>query len=228
MSVETLRHFSVFDPKDTEDQKIDVIGVGATGSRIVLSLVKLGLTNIHIWDDDIVASHNIANQIFSNLDIGKKKVQALYKIIKKTLGVELIIHDTKVVGDEELGNVVFLLTDTMESRKIIFEKGLKMKPHVNLVIETRMGAETGRIYSFNPCHFRHIKEWEDTLYSDDDAVESLCGTQITVGPTAELVCGFAVWQFIHWVNRLAGKDEQELYNEIIFSTNPYVLLQRQF
>jgi len=222
------RHLSKFDPDDAKDYRIDIIGVGATGSRIALNLARLGLTNFHVWDDDVIETHNVANQDFNNTDIGKKKVHALQDNLKNNFGVDIVAHDAKVTGDEELGDVVFILTDTMDSRKVIFEEGLKFNPRIKLVIETRMEAESGRIYMFNPCNPTHIREWESTLYSSEEAVTSLCGTRTSVVATAELICGYSIWNFIYWCNHQVGKVYQELSNEIIFSTRPYILLERQF
>ena len=62
--MELMRQFEVFLPNKFKDKRIDVIGVGATGSYIVWLLAKIGLSNIHIWDHDVVEDHNIPNQCF--------------------------------------------------------------------------------------------------------------------------------------------------------------------
>ena len=89
-------------------------------------------------------SHNIANQVYGKGDIGKTKVKALAEIVKAQTGCELKVHETKVDGTQEMGDVVFLLTDTMSSRKEIWTKGLRYKTKIKLMIETRMGSDTGR------------------------------------------------------------------------------------
>ena len=73
-SIDTRRHIDVFSPDLFGKRRIDVIGAGATGSRVVLALAKLGLDNIHVWDFDHVEAHNIANQVFGLADIGKLKI----------------------------------------------------------------------------------------------------------------------------------------------------------
>lgn len=209
--VDTTRHNAVFSSTHFGKARVDIIGCGATGSRIALSLAKLGVINLHLWDFDHVEEHNIANQIFGRGDVGKLKVEALAEIIKVQTGTEPTIHNEKVDGTQPLGEYVFVLTDTMASRKEIWERGIRYRHLIKLMVETRMGANEGRIYCVNPTSLPDIEKWEGTLYGDDVADVSLCGSQITVGPTAELVSGHAVWGFILWVNHLralASSDEK--------------------
>src|SRR6056297_1732350 len=117
--IEPLRHMSVFSPEQFGSKRIDIIGCGATGSRIALELAKLGVSNLHLWDFDKVESHNLANQAFELSHVGEKKVNALAEIIQRATGLEVVTHDEAVTGMTPLGNVVFLLTDTMASRKEI-------------------------------------------------------------------------------------------------------------
>jgi molybdopterin/thiamine biosynthesis adenylyltransferase len=196
--IEPTRHLKVFSPADFGSTRIDIIGVGATGSRIALSIAKLGVSNLHIWDFDKIESHNLANQAFGLADVGRPKVEAMADLIKAQTGLEVVPHNEAVTGRTRLGNVVFLLTDTMKSRKEIWEGAIKYKPHISAMIETRMGVDEGRVYVARPTAPAEIDMWEGTLCDDKEATESLCGSRITVGPTAEVISGLAVWRFISW------------------------------
>jgi molybdopterin/thiamine biosynthesis adenylyltransferase len=226
-NIDTTRHVDVFSPDAFGNKRIDVIGAGASGSRIVLSLAKLGLENIHVWDFDKVEAHNIANQAFSQADIGRPKVEALRDLVEKATGHQIHIHNEKVDGTQELGDVVFLLTDTMASRQEIWKKGIRYKMRTKLMIETRMGTDQGRVYAINPTKPAQVKGWEGTLYGDDVAEVSMCGTSITVGPTAEFLSGLAVWQLIRWQNIEAGKEDK-LDHETLFFLRPAMFMTRQF
>ena len=207
---------------------MDVIGAGATGSKVVLSLAKLGVENIHIWDFDVVEPHNIANQAFGNDDIGKPKIDALAELVRRQTGTALTVHNEKVDGTQELGHVVFLLTDTMSSRKEIWTNGVKYKQRTKVMIETRMGPDTGRVYTINPCKRTEADSWEGTLCSDDVAQVSACGTSISVGPTAGYLAELAVWQFMRWFAIDQGKDDDELDHEILFGMRKPLILTRRF
>jgi len=199
--IDPARHRSVFSPGQFGDRRVDVIGVGATGSRIALGLAKLGVQNIHAWDFDRVEEHNIANQLYGVNDVGSPKVEALDRLIRQQTGEGITCHDERVTGATALGEVVFLLTDTMLSRRRIFEGAVAGRSSKKLMIETRMGVDEGRVYTVEPWSPVQAQRWLGTLYDDDDASvqASLCGTTITLGATADLVSGFALWQFIKWV-----------------------------
>ncbi len=198
MTVDPIRHQSVFHPQRFGDKRVDVIGAGATGSRVVISLAKLGIRNIHVWDFDKIEEHNVANQAFGNDDIGKLKIEALASLVKRQCGIDIIQHNVKYEGGEQLGAVAFLLTDSMASRKQIWETSIRLKPRTELMVETRMGPDSGRIYAVNPMDPKQCKRWEATLYADSEAAVSACGSQISVGPTAEIISGLAVWAMMQW------------------------------
>lgn len=230
--IDITRHASVFSRDSFGKKRIDVIGAGATGSRMVLSLAKLGLENIHVWDFDKVEAHNIANQAYRQTDIGKFKVDALQALVKEQTGLEITTHNERVDGSQKLGDIVFLLTDTMSSRKEIWNKGIRYKIGTKLMIETRMGTDEGRVYTINPMKPAQVKGWEGTLYGDEVKIEvSACGTSISVGPTAEFLSGLAVWQLIRWhaIEQKEGKGkEDKLNHEVIFGLRPLHFMTREF
>ena len=65
------------------------------------------------------------------------------------------------------------------------------------------------MYNVIPTDLTHIKEYEDTFYSDDDAEVSACGASMTVISTALGIASWCVRQLINWHN------EEELDNEIL-------------
>lgn len=228
MAVDPLRHLSVFKPHAFGVRRVDVIGAGATGSPIVELLSDLGVENIHVSDFDRVEEHNLANQLYRIKDIGRLKVEALAEIIKEKNGVDIHIHTERVDGSQPLGDVVFLLTDTMASRWEIWEKGLKFKLQTRLLVETRMGADSGRIYTLNPNLLDQIRAWEEAWYPDEEAEVSACGASISVGPTAKIIAGLAVWQMVRWFAIEEGGQEDVLDNEIIFGLRSMNTISRQF
>jgi molybdopterin/thiamine biosynthesis adenylyltransferase len=231
IEVDNTRHYSIFSGETFGSRRVDVIGVGATGSKTVVELAKKGVQNLHVWDFDRIESHNIANQAYFPNQVGMLKVEALGDIIRQFTGLEIVQHPEKVDGTQPMGNVVFLMPDKMSARKEIWQRGLRLKPNIDHIIETRMGVDSGRVYSFSPIVPAQFREWEGTLYDDNDAdVERApCGTAITVGATAEIVTGIAVWQFIQWFAVSSGaRPNDVLYNEVVFSTRPFFMEGRTF
>ena len=197
MGINTARHREIINPL-LHKHPIHIIGVGATGSRLFASLVELGFDDISVYDDDIVESHNLANQLFVMDDIDKPKVDGLNRWVHQKLGEGLKYGEyniTKLPNKEfELEGTVFLLTDTMSSRREIYEACLKDNIMVERVIETRMASSFGNIYSFDPN--KTGEQWVQTLISDDEGEKSSCGGSISVGATASIIANQAVWQFM--------------------------------
>lgn len=192
---------------NSKNLRIDVIGAGATGSYVVLQLAKMGIKNIHVWDNDEVESHNLPNQLYGVGDVGKPKVEALKQLIKSITDIDIITHKEFVDSSTgTLGDVVFLLTDTMASRKEIYESCLKYSL-TKICVETRLSATQGRVYTFNPTDIVGQTRWEKTLYSDDQAETSECGTKLMMGASSSMVASMAVWQFIKWT--VSQKDQTE-------------------
>ena len=223
MQLNTVRHQEVFSASKFDQRRVDIIGVGATGSHVAEQLAKLGIQNIHVWDPDVVASENIPNQTYGLQHIGQLKVEAGQSKIKLETGIDVTIHPEAVDGTQIFGDIVFLLVDKMSIRRQIWDAGIRMKLRTKLMIETRMGAAEGRIYTLNPCKKLHIERWEKTLVSDERVQASVCGASTSVGPTAEVLSGMAVWQLIRWFAIENGEDDV-LENEIIFSLRPTVFL----
>lgn len=225
MTFDISRHILHFNP-ELFTGRIDIIGVGAVGSKIALELAKLGIRDIHLWDKDIVEKHNLANQLFYLADVGKSKVQACAEHIKLATGLDVTQHNEFVEGSTPLGRVVFLAVDTMEARKNIFETCLKNNFVTELVVEVRMGVEELRVYGFNPNTRYEINDWIETLVDDEQTVESACSAKTTVGATATLTAAFAVTRYMQWFNWLNSSDGVEPNFEQLVMLRPLLTLTR--
>ncbi len=68
----------------------------------------------------------------------------------------------------------------MEARRRIWERSIRFKASVAALIDARMGAEVSRIYTVRPVDPDHIRYYERTLYSDDEALQLPCTAQAIV------------------------------------------------
>lgn len=214
--IDISRHRELFNAEEFHTP-ITVIGAGATGSWVALALAKLGIENITIYDFDIVEEHNIANQAYALYDVGDTKVKALYYQIKNITEAQIKIHEEKFT-DQRLSGIIFLMVDSMEQRKLIWENAIKMKPAVQLLIEPRMGLDVGRVYNVEPTNLTHIKKYENTYYSDEEAEVSACGSSMSVITSALTIASWCVRQVINWHNNIDLDNEILLdfkYNHII-------------
>jgi len=86
--------------------------------------------------------------------------------------------------------VVFLLVDSMDVRKDIWNGALKFKLPVEFMIETRMAIDNRRVYAIRPSNPGDIRLWEGTLYSDEEAEESPC-TNRAIAQTVSYIASLA-------------------------------------
>lgn len=204
------------------DKPVHIIGVGATGSFVALQLAKMGVRDLHVWDFDVIEEHNIANQVYGLNDIGKLKVDALAEMIKLQTGLEITTHDEKVTASHKhsLRGVVFVLTDSMSSRKDIFS-ALKFNPMISLVVETRMSIDCGRIYTINPMRAQEVLPYEKTFYDDSEAEVSFCGSSLSIVNSAMNIASYAVWSIVKDFKALPQTNELliDYTTNMILSTN---------
>lgn len=193
--IDYWRQLDLFDPNHT-NVPIHIIGAGATGSYIAYLLAKMGCDDLTVYDFDKVENHNLPNQIYGLEHIGNLKVDALENIIKRDCDCTIKKVSAEVKELNNIDGVVFVLTDTMHSRKSIWES-LRDNPKIKFFIETRMGAEFGVIYSLVPL--LNKTEYEKTLYTDEQAERSAC-TRQSICPTVATIAGMAVFSLIRFLN----------------------------
>ena len=236
--MEYLRQLNLLDPSQIGKKSITLIGAGATGSYVALLLAQMGWGDQHkgqgilrVFDGDKIEDHNLCNQIYEPSQVGKPKVEALKEIILRKCEFEIEVHNEMVdeKTDPKLiqSNYVMLLTDTMKSRKDIFEKFLQFSFRTDLVIETRMGLRDGRIYAFNPNSLDKKEEWLETLYSDEEAETSRCGASASIITTVMYLASLAGQRIVQHFNREYGQpstdekiEHQSMWNEVHFSLYP--------
>lgn len=76
------KSYEFFQPEKNED-RIHIIGCGSVGSTVAENLARSGVTKFTLWDFDEVEPHNLANQMFRQKDVGKKKTEALLDILSE-------------------------------------------------------------------------------------------------------------------------------------------------
>ncbi|HQD92980.1 MAG TPA: ThiF family adenylyltransferase [Bacilli bacterium] len=217
--IDISRHRELFDAEKF-NTPITIIGAGATGSWVTLALAKLGIENITVYDFDVVEEHNIANQLYNIEQINEPKVHALKNFIKVSTRGQIKIHNEKFTN-QRLSGIVFLMVDSMKQRKLIWENSIKMKTAVQLLIEPRMGLDVGRIYNVEPTNLTHVKRYEDTYYTDEEAEVSACGNTMSVITSSLAIASWCVRQLINWHNHVELNNEILLdfkYNNIFTTT----------
>ncbi len=232
------RQIGLIDPTKIKNKSISLVGVGATGSNIASIFTQLGWGDtahgqgiLKLFDGDIVEEHNLCNQAFYVKDVGKPKVVAMNdRIMEKCNFPVQTFNKMVVTGDTDVQSTyVFLLTDTMKSRKEIFDNCLKYSFDTDLVVETRMGLRGGRIYAFNPHNGKEVEAWKQTLCTDEEAEVSVCGASTSVITTAMVIASIACGRVIqHFTEKYCDAKATKMWNEVMFTLYPEAWYYRIF
>jgi len=154
-----------------------VVGAGAIGSFLTLGLAKMGATKIKVFDGDTIEEHNIATQFYPENAVGIRKVTALRDMVAAFSGVELEIVERNWTPKDKLSGFVISCVDSMAVRKSLYGSARKAKAYF---VDGRMGAEVLRTYSIDTTKAPERKLYENTLYSDEQAVQERCVTQRSI------------------------------------------------
>jgi len=163
---------------------ITVVGAGAIGSMVVLTLAKMGFNDITVYDDDTIEHVNINNQFYRISDIGKAKVEALAELVYDFTHVKIKPCKMRTNKDMMLSNkIIISAVDSMKSRKEIFDCF-----YGSVLIDPRMAIEYASIRTYFPVLGDKPKDYTDSLFNDSEAVQERCTAKATMY-TASLIAG---------------------------------------
>jgi hypothetical protein len=213
-----LRQLGVIPPEKLQFP-ITLVGAGGIGSPCAIALAKMGCSNLTIWDFDTVEEHNIANQLYPIDAVGKLKVEALSAVVEGFGGLRPQVVPKAFAAEERVSGVVCACVDTMEARRQIWQ-AVRFKPAVSLYLDARVAGEIGVLYTVKPCDIHQVRFYEQTLYSDEEALDLPC-TERSIIYNGFFVAALMVSQ----IKKHAL--DQELHDEIIFDLRNIVVLSPQ-
>lgn len=200
------KHREFFDPDSDLKFPIHIIGVGAVGSSMVEQLIRLGISQIHIYDFDKVEPHNITNQIYFNNQIGQPKEKAITDIAKMiNPNVDVIAHGRYT--DQPLAGYIFLCIDDIDLRRTICQENY-YNNSIKAIFDIRMRLIDSQGYTANWSKKNEKDNLIKTMnFSHSEAKNttpiSACGTTLNVTPTVRLITSY---QIANWINLVKGKD----------------------
>ena len=193
------------------ETKFTIIGAGAIGSFLTMTLAKMGATQISVYDMDTLEEHNIANQMYPEYEVGRLKVEALHDVVKSYSGI-----DMRYKAERFTENILMLGThcvisavDNMDVRKVIFNQ--TKASGAKYFIDGRMGALSMRAYSVDMQKPDEVAFYERTLYSQDRASPERC-TAKSIIFTVLIVAGYMLDMLAKRING------QECPTEIMYDS----------
>lgn len=211
----TAKFHDVFQPEKAT-ARIHIIGCGAVGSLLAETIARMGFTNITLYDFDVVCSHNIANQLYVESDVGKLKVDALAErllAINPDLKLSLKLKKEGYTN-QILSGYIFLCVDNIDLRRQIAEAN-RLNPNIRFVTDFRMRLWDAQIFAADWTDEKAVTSLLNSMqFTHDEAKEetpvSACNLTLSVIPTVWNVVSLGVANFMNYINN--GMYKKIIYN----------------
>jgi len=160
------------------DQHATIIGVGAVGRQIALTLASMGVASLTLIDPDTVEPPNLGTQGYREEDLYSPKVVAT-KEMCRALNVDLEVNTThgRFTRSVQPRDVVFCCVDSIQTRSFISDT---LADHITggtPFIDGRMSAETCRILT--AASAAQYLQYTNTLFAPEEAYVGGCTAQST-------------------------------------------------
>ena len=161
--------------------QVHLIGAGGINNMLGPCLAKMGIKEIHIWDDDKLEARNCPTEVaYSYNMVGQPKTTAMHDMIRYLMGndtVKVIEHQERVTATTELEGVVISGVDSMASRKIIWEAIQANFIDIPLYIDGRSAGKRISIFALSPADFDATEKYKTWLFDDSKAMPLECGAR---------------------------------------------------
>lgn len=202
--IDLSKSYEFFKPEMCID-RVHVIGCGAIGSHVAEQLARYGLTKITLYDFDTVESHNIANQLFTQEDIGKTKVQAVADYLVKInpeIASDIKLVDKGYTG-QKLSGYVFLCVDNIDLRREI-ATACKCNQFVKGMFDFRMRLTDAQHYAAAWNDPKAIEAFIGSMnFTQEEGKAatpvSACNMDLSVCSTVKTIVSCGVANFINFV-----------------------------
>ena len=193
-----------FDPSSVKE-KINIIGCGSVGSTIAELLARFGLTNVNLYDFDVVEEHNLANQMFTTKNLYKPKVEGVYD-----RWIEINPETAKTIklygegwNGQKLSGYVFLAVDNIDLRRRIVEEN-RYNLNIKAMFDFRTALVSAQHYAADwskPESVLFLLDQMDFSHAEAEknVPVSACKVSLCVMPTVWSVAMAGVVNFINFV-----------------------------
>jgi len=205
--IDFFRQRDIISIEKLQKARISLIGAGSIGSFTALTLAKMGAGYLSIYDEDGITNHNLPNQFFRKQDISQFKVESLSNILTD-FTTSKVRKNICFYKNQRLNETVIVATDSMESRRLVWHEFLKQK-QCKYLIEARVGAEIGMVYTIKFKNRKNINFYEQTL---NDVKESLPCTAKSIIYNVLLIASLICRSYKSIIN-----NENNFPKELIFN-----------
>lgn len=212
MDESTIRFSSALWFKEIQNKVIVLAGIGGIGSYVALLLARMKPKALFLYDDDEVETVNMAGQLYSINDVGKKKVDALADICSSfALYNSVFAIPEKFTLESEASDIMICGFDNMEARKLYYYKWANhikeldddRKKHC-LFLDGRLAAEEFQVFCITGDDAYNQKLYETKyLFDDSQADATICSYKQT-SYMANMIGSMMVNLFVNFVANEVG------------------------
>jgi molybdopterin/thiamine biosynthesis adenylyltransferase len=88
-------------PVDLSGKSVGIVGLGSMGSKIVLSLARIGVSRFYLVDEDILLPENVCRHVLDWQNMGEHKVDAIAEILSRIVpNIEVDVSRLHLTGQE--------------------------------------------------------------------------------------------------------------------------------
>ena len=178
MKLDHTRHSSIFNAKDVS---VVLIGAGGIGAITAVTLAKMGVGHLEVWDGDIVEHVNLATQYFRVNALGYNKASSIALDVQEYApGISITYMNNLKKSNHLVGTIIISALDSLETRKMVWNVLFHECSKWSWYLDARMGAEEFMLYSVNhgedfDWYDEHLAKW-----NDDDVPELPCTEKATI------------------------------------------------
>jgi hypothetical protein len=138
--VDHTRHMAIF--QIPSGFSVTLIGAGGIGAVTALTLAKIGVETMDVFDDDVVSQENIPTQLHRVSDIGRLKVEGLAETLRQfSDDIDVLGSPLRVSAAEQIiSTLVISAVDSIDARKAIWAALCNPQSNWNYYLDARMGA----------------------------------------------------------------------------------------
>ena len=198
------KSYEFFQP-DRFSERIHIIGCGSVGSVVAENLARFGITRMTLYDFDTVEPRNLANQMFTQDDVGRPKVEALADMLHRInpeIDNDLTLVPKGYAG-QKLSGYVMLCVDNIDLRREIATAN-KSNTFVKGMFDFRTGLTDAQHYAADWKDMKMVQGFLNSMaFTHEEAKEatpvSACNVTLSVCPTVRAIVALGVANFINFV-----------------------------
>jgi len=173
------RHSAIF---SLLNKSCTIIGAGGIGAITAITLAKMGMSGIRIFDDDTVDDVNLPTQFHKISDVGTRKSQAVLWNARLFSDIENFDAEIgRVTPQTNLSDwLVISAVDSINARKDIWKAVRESK--VGWYFDARMASETFQLYTICMDDWKRVAMYEDILnaVNEEDVPDEPCTSKATM------------------------------------------------